>query len=124
MTSIIFTLDSELRSVLLSARDGATVFGQSRRNSTYGEANYCFDQRVARDIKLSERLGVEVLGEAFNLFNRSNFTASREVFSQKLSLTNSGEWFDFRPVHHQQARCSNLRQLGLECSPLSLMHFN
>jgi outer membrane receptor protein involved in Fe transport len=43
------------------------------RNSNYGDANYRFDLRVARDIKLGEKFVVELLGEAFNLFNRSNF---------------------------------------------------
>lgn len=43
------------------------------RNSDYGEANYRTDLRVARDIKFGEKFVVELLGEAFNLFNRSNF---------------------------------------------------
>ena len=43
------------------------------RNSNYGDANYRIDFRVARDIKVGERLVVELLGEAFNIFNRSNF---------------------------------------------------
>lgn len=43
------------------------------RNSDYGDANYRIDLRLARDIKLGERFVVELLGEAFNLFNRSNF---------------------------------------------------
>jgi hypothetical protein len=43
------------------------------RNSTYGDWNYKIDLRIARDFSIGERLKVEVLGEAFNLFNRSNF---------------------------------------------------
>ncbi|HEV2664034.1 MAG TPA: hypothetical protein VG324_03945, partial [Blastocatellia bacterium] len=43
------------------------------RNSNYGDANYRIDLRVARDIKLGEQFVVELLGEAFNIFNRSNF---------------------------------------------------
>src|SRR5262249_27858860 len=43
------------------------------RNSNYGDWNYRIDLRIARDIRFGERLVVEVLGEAFNLFNRSNF---------------------------------------------------
>jgi hypothetical protein len=43
------------------------------RNSNYGEANYRIDLRLARDIKLTERLVVELVGEGFNIFNRSNF---------------------------------------------------
>ncbi len=43
------------------------------RNSTYGDANYRIDLRVARDFRIRERFTLEVIGEAFNLFNRSNF---------------------------------------------------
>jgi hypothetical protein len=43
------------------------------RNSDYGDANYRLDLRVARDIRLGEQFVIELLGEAFNLFNRSNF---------------------------------------------------
>ncbi|HZF38918.1 MAG TPA: hypothetical protein VE715_08850, partial [Blastocatellia bacterium] len=43
------------------------------RNSNYGDANYRIDLRVTRDIKLGDKFVVELLGEAFNLFNRSNF---------------------------------------------------
>jgi hypothetical protein len=43
------------------------------RNSNYGDVNYRIDLRVARDVKLGEKFVVELLGEAFNLFNRSNF---------------------------------------------------
>jgi Carboxypeptidase regulatory-like domain/TonB dependent receptor len=43
------------------------------RNSNYGDVNYRIDLRVARDVKFGEKFVVELLGEAFNLFNRSNF---------------------------------------------------
>jgi len=43
------------------------------RNSKYGDSNYRFDLRVARDIKIGDKFVVELLGESFNLFNRSNF---------------------------------------------------
>src|SRR5262245_41217689 len=43
------------------------------RNSNYGDVNYRIDLRVARDVKLGDKFVVELLGEAFNLFNRSNF---------------------------------------------------
>src|SRR5215510_3307219 len=43
------------------------------RNSRYGDSNYRFDLRVARDIKIGDKFVVELLGESFNLFNRSNF---------------------------------------------------
>nr|MBA3247056.1 hypothetical protein [Pyrinomonadaceae bacterium] len=47
------------------------------RNSNYGEANYRFDLRLARDIRLTERFVIELIGEGFNLFNTSNFNGFR-----------------------------------------------
>jgi hypothetical protein len=49
------------------------------RNSDYGDANYRLDLRVARDIKLGEKFTLELIGESFNLFNRSNFNGFRST---------------------------------------------
>ncbi len=43
------------------------------RNGDVLDANYRLDLRIARDIRLTERAKLEILGEAFNIFNRSNF---------------------------------------------------
>lgn len=43
------------------------------RNSNYGVSNYRVDLRITRNIRFSEKFVVELVGEAFNLFNRSNF---------------------------------------------------
>jgi hypothetical protein len=43
------------------------------RDSNYGDANYRIDLRVSRVFRLTERFSVQVLGEGFNIFNRSNF---------------------------------------------------
>ncbi len=43
------------------------------RNSIYGAPNYRVDLRVARDFRVRERAVFEVIGEAFNLLNRTNF---------------------------------------------------
>src|SRR5262249_10321528 len=37
------------------------------RNGISGESNYKLDLRIARDVRLTERLRIEVVGEAFNL---------------------------------------------------------
>src|SRR5262249_12158806 len=58
------------------------------RNSNYGEANYRIDLRIARDIKVTERFVIELLGEAFNLFNRSNVKGSRGTFYEPVSPVN------------------------------------
>ena len=42
-------------------------------NSLVGDANYKLDLRVARDIRVTERMRVELLIEGFNVFNRSNY---------------------------------------------------
>jgi hypothetical protein len=47
------------------------------RNSDYGAANYRLDLRVARDIRVTEKFTLELIGESFNLFNRSNFNGFR-----------------------------------------------
>ncbi|HLJ87198.1 MAG TPA: TonB-dependent receptor [Candidatus Angelobacter sp.] len=44
------------------------------RNNINGRPNYRLDTRVTRTFKLTERFQMQVLGEAFNLFNHSNFT--------------------------------------------------
>jgi hypothetical protein len=43
------------------------------RNSLSAPANYKLDLRVAREFGITERARAEVLAEAFNLFNRSNY---------------------------------------------------
>jgi hypothetical protein len=43
------------------------------RNSTYGDANYKVDLRLARDFRLGEKLVVELIAEGFNVLNRANF---------------------------------------------------
>jgi len=48
------------------------------RNSTYGDANYRLDLRLSRLFQLG-RVGVELLGEGFNVFNRDNFNGFRST---------------------------------------------
>ena len=42
------------------------------RNSTYGDANYRLDLRIARDFRF-DRVVVELIAEGFNVVNRSNY---------------------------------------------------
>ncbi|MDX2268758.1 MAG: carboxypeptidase regulatory-like domain-containing protein [Bryobacter sp.] len=42
-------------------------------NSRYGEWNYRFDLRLARDFPIGERARIEFLAEGFNLWNTTNF---------------------------------------------------
>jgi hypothetical protein len=57
------------------------------RNSNYGDANYRLDLRVARDIRLTETFTLELIGESFNLFNRSNFNGFNSTLYDALATT-------------------------------------
>ena len=54
---------------------GTNLLPTVPRNGNTGDANYRLDLRVARDIRLTERFVLELLGEGFNVFNRSNFNS-------------------------------------------------
>ena len=53
---------------------GANFLPTIRRNSHYGQSNFRLDLRVARLLRVKERLTIEAIAEGFNLFNRSNYT--------------------------------------------------
>jgi hypothetical protein len=53
---------------------GLSLLPTVPRNNVTGRPNYRLDSRVARDFKVTERFRMQVLAEAFNLFNHSNFT--------------------------------------------------
>jgi len=57
------------------------------RNSNYGDANYRLDLRVARDIRVKENLTLELIGEGFNIFNRSNFNGFNNTLYDALATT-------------------------------------
>jgi hypothetical protein len=57
----------------LYGQGGANFLPTIPRNSVTGDWNYRLDARVARTIPLGSRLTTEVIFEAFNLFNRSNY---------------------------------------------------
>jgi hypothetical protein len=53
---------------------GLSILPTVPRNNVTGRANYRVDTRVSRSFKVTERVQFQVLAEAFNLFNHSNFT--------------------------------------------------
>jgi hypothetical protein len=59
------------------------------RNSISAPANYKLDLRVARDIRATERLRIEVLAEGFNVFNRSNYNGFNTTLYTAGSTTTS-----------------------------------
>lgn len=59
------------------------------RNSIYGAPNYRLDLRIARDFKVREHAVVELIGEAFNLFNRSNFNGYFNTVYNATATTNT-----------------------------------
>lgn len=56
-------------------------------NSRYGEWNYRFDLRLAREFRFGERFTTEILGEAFNLWNTSNFNGYTNTIYQANATT-------------------------------------
>ena len=50
------------------------------RNSFVGPAFFSFDPRITRDIRLHERARLQLIAEAFNVFNRANFTGINTTF--------------------------------------------
>jgi hypothetical protein len=59
------------------------------RNSVDAPANYKLDLRVTRAIRLTERLGIEVLAEAFNVFNHSNYNGFNTTIYTATATTNT-----------------------------------
>ena len=57
------------------------------RNGRSIAGMYRLDLRVARDIPITERVRMEVLGEAFNLMNRSNFNGWVNTIYQGVATT-------------------------------------
>ncbi len=57
------------------------------RNTFTGPKFVSFDPRITREIRLFERARIQLIGEAFNVFNRANFTGINTTF---FTLTGSG----------------------------------
>jgi hypothetical protein len=59
------------------------------RNSISAPANYKLDLRVARDIRLTERLMAEVMAEGFNVFNHSNYNGFNTTMYTAAATSNT-----------------------------------
>jgi hypothetical protein len=59
------------------------------RNSIHAPANYKLDLRVSREIRITERLRAEVLGEGFNIFNRSNYNGFNTTYYIAAATSNT-----------------------------------
>jgi hypothetical protein len=59
------------------------------RNSIRGMSNYKLDLRVAREIRITERLRIEALAEGFNVFNRSNYNGFNTTMYNAAASTNT-----------------------------------
>jgi hypothetical protein len=84
---MILTAQSPRYSTLFAGFDvngdlesGTDRVGRIGRNTYKGDRYVNVDLRVARDIRLSERVGMEVIAEFFNLFNRFNVTEVDTVY--------------------------------------------
>jgi hypothetical protein len=61
--------------------DPSQPFGNAGRNTVRGPNFWAFDASVSKLVALGPRAKIEVRIEAFNLFNRANFTAPSGVRS-------------------------------------------
>jgi hypothetical protein len=57
------------------------------RNSVYGDKNYRLDLRVARQFHMTERLRMEILGEAFNIMNHANYNGYNSTAFNSVATT-------------------------------------
>ena len=57
------------------------------RDSISGPANYKLDLRVSRDLRITERWRVEVMAEAFNLLNHSNYNGFNTTLYNAVATT-------------------------------------
>ncbi len=71
----------------LLGQGGLNLAPNVKRNSNYGVPNYKVDLRLARDIRIKEKLIVEIVAESFNLFNRSNFNGFRTTLYEAAATT-------------------------------------
>ena len=68
---------------------GSSLLPSVPRNNNTGDANYSVDLRVSREFHFKERYAMEVLGEGFNLFNRSNFNQYNSTRYDAVSTAHS-----------------------------------
>ncbi len=70
--------------------DRVAVLG---RNTYKGDAHFNFDLRLARTIRLSERLKAEFIAEGFNLFNTLNVTEVNTVYGSPVLIGPEPKYF-------------------------------
>lgn len=71
---------------------GHPEFGNPGRNILYGPGINTWDFDIYRDFPLTERLGLQVRGEFFNLFNHPDFDAPDATINSPLfgQITGAG----------------------------------
>jgi hypothetical protein len=83
------------------------------RNSISAPANYKLDLRVARDIRVTERLRIEVLAEGFNIFNRSNYNGFNTTLYTAAATTTATTLAT--PI--QLTKASNFETVNADAAP-------
>ncbi|PYR36583.1 MAG: TonB-dependent receptor, partial [Acidobacteria bacterium] len=63
------------KSCVAAPTDPSQPFGNAGRNTVRGPSYWSFDLAAVKDVQLSKETRVELRLEAFNLFDRANFTA-------------------------------------------------
>lgn len=59
------------------------------RDSISGPSNYALALRVSREIRISERVHIEVMAEGFNVFNHSNYNGFNDTIYTAAATTNT-----------------------------------
>ncbi len=62
------------------------TFGNLGRNTLYGDGLQTLDFLVAKTFRITERVGFEFRGEAFNLFNHANFNAPTSTVNTEVPI--------------------------------------
>ena len=82
--------DGNIYGGTMSSSSGAPTTGRPpeiQRNSQPGPGVSNTDFRITRDIPIHEKVSMQIIGEAFNLFNHEIISSTNTTFSSQLSPT-------------------------------------
>jgi len=94
--------------------------GWSPRNAYRGDPFYAVDLRLARLIHLSERMGLNLSLDAFDVFNRQNINEVTSVYGGGTPDFCGGATFDTGPIpkHYNDAASLAIQQGKVACLPV------
>lgn len=89
------------------------------RNTGIGPSFWTFDARLGRRVRLGERMNLDVMAEAFNLFNKLNYASVNNTVGNiagPFNLTGRGDRLPSEPLGFTSAADTRRVQLGLRLS--------